>query len=53
MIDETAANYRHTQRPPWHLLLDAFGAALLVASEAQDRLGVSDDVLGENQDDGS
>ena len=32
MIDEPAASYRHRQRAPWHLVLDAIGVALLVAA---------------------
>ena len=32
MLDETAASYRHTQRAPWHWMLDALGVALLVAA---------------------
>ncbi len=32
MIDESAVSYRHTQKAPWHYLLDAIGVGLLVTA---------------------
>ena len=32
MIDESTASYRHTQKAPWHYLLDAIGVGVLVTA---------------------